>query len=40
MVLSNLEQLVVKEAQGSGGYGMLIWGPKRVNSKFMNLERK
>lgn len=26
-VLSNLEQLVVKEAQGSGGYGMLI-GPK------------
>lgn len=26
-VLSNLDQLVVKEAQGSGGYGMLI-GPK------------
>lgn len=26
-VLSNLEQLVVKEAQGSGGYGMLI-GPQ------------
>jgi len=26
-VLENLEQLVVKEAQGSGGYGMLI-GPQ------------
>ena len=26
-VLSHLDQLVIKEAQGSGGYGMLI-GPK------------
>ena len=26
-VLANLDQLVVKEAQGSGGYGMLI-GPQ------------
>ena len=31
-VLNNLEQLVVKEAQGSGGYGMLI-GPKATEEE-------
>lgn len=31
-VLANLDQLVVKEAQGSGGYGMLI-GPKATEQE-------
>ena len=38
-VLSNLEQLVVKEAQGSGGYGMLI-GPQASNSQIESFREK
>ncbi|OTG70299.1 hypothetical protein B9T26_14110 [Acinetobacter sp. ANC 4169] len=38
-VLSNLEQLVVKEAQGSGGYGMLI-GPQASNSQIESFRDK
>ena len=38
-VLSNLEQLVVKEAQGSGGYGMLI-GPQASKSQIESFREK
>lgn len=38
-VLSNLEQLVVKEAQGSGGYGMLI-GPQSSKSQIDSFRDK
>ncbi len=38
-VLANLEQLVVKEAQGSGGYGMLI-GPQASNSQIESFRDK
>ncbi|MFD1438260.1 circularly permuted type 2 ATP-grasp protein [Acinetobacter terrae] len=38
-VLSNLEQLVVKEAQGSGGYGMLI-GPQASKSQIESFRDK
>mgnify|MGYP003542710480 FL=1 len=38
-VLSNLEQLVVKEAQGSGGYGMLI-GPQASKSQIESFRKK
>ena len=38
-VLANLEQLVVKEAQGSGGYGMLI-GPHASNSQIESFRDK
>lgn len=38
-VLSNLEQLVVKEAQGSGGYGMLI-GPQATKSQIQEFRVK
>ena len=38
-VLANLEQLVVKEAQGSGGYGMLI-GPHACKSQLEQFRNK
>ena len=38
-VLENLEQLVVKEAQGSGGYGMLI-GPQACKSQIEQFRDK
>lgn len=38
-VLGNLEQLVVKEAQGSGGYGMLI-GPQASASQIESFREK
>lgn len=38
-VLSNLDQLVVKEAQGSGGYGMLI-GPKASSCEIDDFRKK
>lgn len=38
-VLANLEKLVVKEAQGSGGYGMLI-GPKATEQEIDNFRIK
>lgn len=38
-VLSHLEQLVVKEAQGSGGYGMLI-GPQASESELKEFKSK
>lgn len=38
-VLGNLERLVVKEAQGSGGYGMLI-GPKAESAEISEFRKK
>lgn len=38
-MLSNLDQLVVKEAQGSGGYGMLI-GPKASSCEIDDFRKK
>ncbi len=38
-VVANLEQLVVKEAQGSGGYGMLI-GPQATKSEIAEFRKK
>ena len=38
-VLTNLEQLVVKEAQGSGGYGMLI-GPQASKVEIKSFREK
>lgn len=38
-VLAHLEQLVVKEAQGSGGYGMLI-GPKASEQEIAEFRKK
>ena len=38
-VLEHLEQLVVKEAQGSGGYGMLI-GPQASAQEIENFRKK
>lgn len=38
-VLANLEQLVVKEAQGSGGYGMLI-GPQSSKAQIEEFRQK
>ncbi|NWK73684.1 circularly permuted type 2 ATP-grasp protein [Acinetobacter sp. SwsAc6] len=38
-VLSHLEQLVVKEAQGSGGYGMLI-GPQASEQQIHEFRKK
>ena len=38
-VLNNLEKLVVKEAQGSGGYGMLI-GPKATAQEIDEFKQK
>lgn len=38
-VLNNLEKLVVKEAQGSGGYGMLI-GPKASAEEIAEFRQK
>jgi uncharacterized circularly permuted ATP-grasp superfamily protein len=38
-VLDNLEKLVVKEAQGSGGYGMLI-GPQAAQSQISAFREK
>ena len=38
-VVENLEQLVVKEAQGSGGYGMLI-GPQASSQEIATFRKK
>ena len=38
-VLNNLEKLVVKEAQGSGGYGMLI-GPQADQQQIEQFRQK
>ncbi|NHB57127.1 circularly permuted type 2 ATP-grasp protein [Acinetobacter sp. 194] len=38
-VLNNLENLVVKEAQGSGGYGMLI-GPQACEKEILSFKAK
>ena len=38
-VLKNLEKLVVKEAQGSGGYGMLI-GPQSTEEQIEEFRQK
>ena len=38
-VLANLEKLVVKEAQGSGGYGMLI-GPQSSDAQIEQFRKK
>lgn len=38
-VLANLDQLVIKETQGSGGYGMLV-GPKASRAELEEFRRK
>ena len=38
-VMDNIEKLVVKEAQGSGGYGMLI-GPQAEHAEILDFKRK
>ena len=38
-VLAHLDQLVIKEAQGSGGYGMLI-GPKASSCEIDEFRQK